>query len=482
MINRVLIRIKVVQLLYSYLLTKSDFKIEGAPEKQTRDYIYAYRTYVDILLLILKLSGQKLSPGDKALSLANEAGKNPFAKSVVAQSLAKLTDIKELGVKNAERMIRFNDTAEQIFSTLCNQSIVREFAKRRKPELSEDVKMWITLIDGILSVDETLLANMRSDEDFTIAGFQRGLTWAISTLNGYSDTQSSLIGAKRQLQISLQQAHLLYFALLQLPVEITKLQYEQLEAAKEKYLPTSADLNPNTRFVDNAYVATVRESEQMHEYFKENPFSWESDYFLLKNLLDKILESDIYKNYMAEPKTDYIKDAEFWRDIMRLIILPSDVLADALEAKSVFWNDDLYSIGTFVLKTIRRTETSESHQLEPLPEYKDEEDAAFGDQLFSDVVINFDTYSKMIESFVNESNWDPERLAFMDKVIICTALAEIMNFPKIPLVVSINEYIEIANFYSTPKSGQFVNGILYAICNHLQNEGKLHKKFENSHK
>lgn len=479
MINRVLIRIKVVQMLYSYLLTKSEFRIEGNPEKPTRDNLYAYRVYIDLLLLILKLSGQKLSPSDSSLLMSDADGKNPFAKSVTALSLAKISDIREFGVRYTERLKDFNDVTRSLFDTLMRQSIVNEYSRKRKVDIASDVTLWTTLIDSVFAKDEQLISQFRKDEDFTIAGFHKGINLVIATLNGYSDTQASLIGSKKALEASLDQAHLLYYALLWLPVEITRMRYDNLEAAKDKYLPTSEDLNPNTKFIDNAFVAAIRDSKEMEAFFKANPFSWDTDYFLIKSLLDNILSSETYKKYMAEDSSDFQSDAEFWRDIFRFVILPSDTLAEALEGKSVYWNDDVQTIGTFVLKTIRRSATNPRHELELLPEYKDEEDAKFGADLFTYTVNKFSEYKDMLDSFINSSSWDPERLAFMDTVIIATALAEILNFPKIPLVVSINEYIEIANYYSTPRSGQFVNGVLYAICNHLKDEGKLHKSFDN---
>lgn len=482
MINRVLIRIKVVQMLYAYLLTKSEFRIESAPDKQTRDNLYAYKVYVDLLLMILKLSGQRVAPGDKVLPLADESGKNPFEKSIVSQSLVKMTAVREFGVKNLERVRNFSDATRRLFDILSSQSIVKDHFKKRKPEIADEVTMWSTLLNSIIVSNAELISEFRKDDDFTNVGFQRGVAMLDSTLKGYSDTQSSLNFAKRDLQKTLQEARTLYFALLWLPVEITKMRYDAIESAKEKYLPTHEDLNPNTRFVDNAFVAAIRESKEIEQYFKENPFSWDSDYFLIKTLLDKILESDVYKAYMEAPSTDYVRDAELWRDLFRLVILPSDALSDALEGRSVYWNDDLLSIGTFILKTIRRAAAANDGTLHLLPAYKDEEDEKFGSQLFSLVIKNFNEYRALLDSFVNSTNWDPERLAFMDTIIVATALAEILNFPKIPLVVSINEYIEIANYYSTPRSGQFINGVLFAICNHLREEGILHKSFEKSDK
>ncbi|MDE7467198.1 MAG: transcription antitermination protein NusB, partial [Muribaculaceae bacterium] len=195
---------------------------------------------------------------------------------------------------------------------------------------------------------------------------------------------------------------------------------------------------------------------------------------LLKNLLDAIVQSDTYKEYMAQESTDWRTDCEFWRTVMRNIILPSDALAEAMEDKSVFWNDDLDIIGTFALKTIRKFGSENPEKCRFLPQFKDEEDEQFGDRLFAFAIENRETYRGYIDRFISR-DWDPDRLAFMDIVIMIAAIAEIVNFPGIPLPVSMNEYIEIANAYSTPRSGAFINGILFSVATMLTEEGILHK-------
>ncbi|MDE5811162.1 MAG: transcription antitermination protein NusB [Muribaculaceae bacterium] len=484
MINRVLIRIKVVQTLYSYLLTKSDFTIAGVPEKATRDNLYAYRVYIDLLLLIVKLSGRKLCPGDQALVLTTESGANPFKKSLVAEALSTISEIKEEGVKNAHRLSSMNKAVVALAETLQRQSAVTDFAKKRKIDLEIESNLWRTLLESVILKDEQLKEQFRlaADGDFTNVGFERGVNMVIDTLKSYTESRTSLINARKSLRKSLDQACLLYHALLQLPVALVKMQYDNIEAAKIKYVPTADDLNPNTRFVDNAFVAAIRESAEMESFFKEHPFSWDSEYYLLKTLLDKIMASKAYSDYMAKTETSFEEDAEFWRDLFKQVIFTSDALDEALEGISVYWNDDLSTIGTFVLKTIRRSAISPSHQLLLLPQFKDEEDEKFGEKLFTDTLNGFKEYRNLIDQCIDESNWDPERIAFMDTIIIATALAEIMNFPTIPLVVSINEYVEIANYYSSPRSGQFVNGVLYAIASRLQNEHLLHKTFDKPEK
>ena len=162
-----------------------------------------------------------------------------------------------------------------------------------------------------------------------------------------------------------------------------------------------------------------------------------------------------------------------WRNFLRYVVFPSDDLNEALEGKSVYWNDDIDTIGTFVLKTIRRFEEGENSPL--LPQFKDDEDSRFGRELFNEVLKHKDEYNAIIEEALNKDSWDTDRLAFMDTVIARTALAELLNFPKIPVSVTINEYIEIAKAYSTPKSSFFLNGLLGAAVTNLRKQGKLLK-------
>lgn len=474
MINRILIRIKVVQLLYSYMLTRSDFHILGAPEKNTRDSRFAYTFYVQTLQLIMKLSGQKSSPNDR-LNL-NMPMKNPV--ETIGKALASNNDIKEIATKRHIDISDYASIAQYLLDKIASTSIYQEYGRKRKIEIEEEVKVWCTLIESVLAKDEKFRETARSNEDFTISGFERGLQMAVETLRNFSDTRSALISARRSLQDSLDKAYQLYRGLLILPVEITRMREEQIENAKDKYLPTADDLNPNTKFIENRFVGAVSQCKELENDFKTPIISRVTDYYLVKKLLDKILESDIYKKYMESPMRSSVEDCEFWRDVMKDIILPSDELTEDLESKSIYWNDDLVIIGGFVVKTIRRAPINDiGCMLSLMPQFKDDEDARFGEQLFTYAVTNQKEYRELIDSFINPEQWDTERLALMDIVILTTALAEILHFPLIPVPVSINEYVEIANYYGNNHSGQFVNGLLFSALNRLRDEGKLLKQF-----
>lgn len=478
MINRVLIRIKVVQMLYSYLLTRSEFKIEPAPDTTSRDRKYAYAVYLDLLLLILELSGLNVKNGSEANAhpLASLGRSNPLAGSRLATSLAGDDNIREIILRGNSGIAELDAIVMRLHQTIVATSAFIDYKKIKKPELKDDVQFWSVILRTVIAKNTLLQDALRQDAAYTGAGFNRGLQMVLDTLNNYNDTRSMLAGARNSLDASLAKAYELYHAMLILPVEITREEELRQDANKNKFLPTPEDLNPDTRFVDNAFVAAIASNPDMVEFTKKTPISWEADYFLIKDLLNKILESDFYREYMEAPSTDFASDCEFWRQVMKNIILPSDALAEALESRSVYWNDDLPIMGTFVLKTTRQFANSGGKDVKLLPMYKDDEDAVFGPQLFIKAVNNRDLYRSYIDRFINREQWDSERLAFMDIVIMIAAITELLNFPSVPIPVTLNEYIEIANCYSTPKSGQFINGILFSVINYLKEKGLLNKE------
>lgn len=473
MINRVLIRIKVIQILYSYLLTQSDFHIESAPESESRDKRYAYSLYLDLLLLILRISGFRLAGSEKLVGAISDNKYLSAGKMV--RSLFSDVNVRSVIFRRAANSEAFTDAALAIYGKITQSGAYRSYIRTKDLSMKDDVAFWVVIIRTIMEKSPELTEAARKNPDYTIAGYEHAFKMLISTLEGFSDTRTMFIEARNSLERSLDKARELYFALLLLPIELTRLQARRLDNARHKYLPSPEDLNPDTRFIDNTFVANLEESPEMKEYLKSNPISWDNGSETLKLLLDKVLQSDIYADYMAAPGVSYADDCEFWRSIIKNVILPSDILAEAIESESVYWNDDLDIIGTFVIKTIKRASADPASPITLLPKFKDDEDARFGGELFVDTVENYGTYRSYIDKFINEKQWDPERLAFMDVIIMCTAISELLNFPSIPVPVTMNEYIEIANCYSTSKSGQFINGILFSVINYLKKEGKLLK-------
>lgn len=289
----------------------------------------------------------------------------------------------------------------------------------------------------------------------------------------YQNGGKNLDTAEKELFFSLSKAYDLYNYLLLLMVEVTKQANKRLNAAKNKLIPTKEELFPNTKFVENRFIAQLEVNKQLLEFSNNQKKIWENETDFVKNLCDKIFESDIYKEYMASETSSYEEDRELWRKLYKNIIFTNVELDQVLEDQSLYWNDDKEIVDTFVLKTIKRFDEKNGAKQELLPEFKDEEDQDFARRLFRRTILNADYYRHLISE--NTKNWDLDRVAFMDVIIMQIALAEILSFPNIPVSVSLNEYVEIAKLYSTPKSGGFINGTLDGIVNSLKKENKLTK-------
>lgn len=283
----------------------------------------------------------------------------------------------------------------------------------------------------------------------------------------------NLDNGEKELFFSLSKAYDLYNYLLLLMVDVTKYSRKRIEFAKTKMLSTEADKKPNTKFIDNRFIAQLEVNVMLNDFVENQKKSWANDPDFIKNMFLQIEASDTYKQYMESEESSYAADRELWRKLYKTFIQSNEVLDQLLEDQSLYWNDDKVVVDTFVIKTIKHFEEA-NKEAQPLqPEFKDEEDMEFARRLFRRTIMNEDYYRHLISE--GTRNWDLDRIALMDIIIMQVALAEILSFPNIPVNVSLNEYVEIAKYYSTPKSGGFVNGTLDGIVNHLKNEGKLTK-------
>lgn len=282
-----------------------------------------------------------------------------------------------------------------------------------------------------------------------------------------SKDSMTLAQAKKELKKSLDKSYELYNALLKLIIELTDVQDLRLDEAKHKFLPTEEDMNPNMRFVENEFVKRLREDQTLSEFVEDKKINWRDDELFVRLLLDKILRSEDYQEYMEMPKTTLVRDGEVWYQLLKKVVFTDENLLEHLQSMSVFYtDDDLNIMGQFVLKTIRRFEDGEASPI--FPQFKDDEDSKFGEQLFLKVVAEMEENNSYIDKFVKTEKWDTDRIAMMDRLVMCAALTEMRNFPSIPVNVTLNEYIELAKDYSTPRSGQFVNGILNAVVNQMR--------------
>ncbi len=289
----------------------------------------------------------------------------------------------------------------------------------------------------------------------------------------YQNGSKNLDSAEKELFFSLSKAYDLYIFLLMLVVSLTEYAQDRIDAAKSKMAPTAEELHPNMKFVKNKFVEQLVTNKQLIDFVVDQKRVRESDGEIVKDLYDKIVESDIYKEYMASADDSYEADRELWRKLYKTFISNNVALDAYLEDQSLYWNDDKEIVDSFVLKTIKRFDPKNGADQPLIPEFKDDEDKEFARRLFRRAILNCDYYRHLISE--NIRNWDLDRVAFMDVIVMQCALAEIMSFPNIPISVSLNEYVDIAKVYSTAKSGSFVNGTLDGIVNQLKKEGKLMK-------
>lgn len=289
----------------------------------------------------------------------------------------------------------------------------------------------------------------------------------------YQNGGKNLDTAEKELFFSLSKAYDLYNYLLLLMVELTRYANKRIDTAKNKLVPTKEELTPCMKFVENRFIAQLEVNKQLSEFVANQKKTWDNEPEFIKELFEKISESTIYKDYMASKESSYEEDREVWRKLYKAFIFTDESLDQVLEDQSLYWNDDKEIVDTFVLKTIKRFDEKNGANQKLLPEFKDDEDQEFARRLFRRAILNVDYYRHLISE--NTKNWDLDRVAFMDVIIMQIALAEILSFPNIPVSVSLNEYVEIAKLYSTAKSGGFINGTLDGIVNQLKKEGKLAK-------
>lgn len=280
--------------------------------------------------------------------------------------------------------------------------------------------------------------------------------------------------AEKELLLSLDKAYDLYNYMLLLLVEVNRMALRTLEMRRNRSNRTGDGRTWSQKFVDNRFIIQLESNMQLRDYCEEQALSWADEEEFVRALYNKVEESEFFQKYMETEISTYEEDRELWRLIYRHLICNNDMLSEILEEKSVYWNDDKVIVDTFVLKTINRfTEDSDGKQ-SLMPEFRDDEDREFATKLLRRSVTGQEYFYGLIGS--NTRKWDLRRIALMDRIILQVGLAEITTFPGIPLSVSINEYVNIAKMYSTPKSGKYVNATLDTISKKLIEDGTLVKE------
>lgn len=251
----------------------------------------------------------------------------------------------------------------------------------------------------------------------------------------------------------------LYLIILSALVEIRNKEIEFLNKSKKKHLATQTDLNPNLKFAENKVLQQIADSKSLEEALDKRKIrNWHLNDDLILILLNEVKASNLYKKYMGvEQESNFSEDKTFIFHLFTDVIAPNDKLYDYLEDYKLTWADDIPLINVIIQKQLKFIEEGEDFIVPAL--FKDDEDRDFAFDLFKKTVLNEDKLAK--EYIIDRTpNWDPERISEVDTIMLKMAICEFLYFPQIPIKVTINEYLEIAKEYATPKSSIFINGVL----------------------
>ncbi len=278
--------------------------------------------------------------------------------------------------------------------------------------------------------------------------------------------------SEKNLEASIDKAYDLYHLMLSLITDVARYAEERIDLNRGKKLPTFEDLHPNLRFVENEVLAQITDSTDLGDYLAKRKMSWVQFPELIKGLYKSLVESDFYKRYMERDAVSYKEDRELVSDFYMRIVANNEQVAEAIEDMSIFWADDEEFALLMLLKTLDLCKQGQA-DLPLLPKYKNEDDAKFAGELFRATLAGQKKYLRIIEQVVQ--NWDMERVVLIDNIIITAAMAELATFESIPIKVTLDEYIEISKYYSTPGSSFFVNGILDKVVEVMETEKLINK-------
>ena len=290
----------------------------------------------------------------------------------------------------------------------------------------------------------------------------------------------SLTEAQSQLELSCEATRDLYLYMLSIVSPLTNVARERIEAAQRKINKTEEELNPNMKFAENALAKLLDEDIDFKKLVAKKKLSWDQYDILLKKVMTSVASKPYYAEYMASETRSLKEDCKLFTKIFEEEFVDSEELEMILEEKSLHWNDDLAYALTWCCKTFKSLAEGESWSLLPLYQSElmkgdgVESDKYFVHKLLQHSFAGYEKYSAMIAESV--SGWEKERLFSTDVILICMGLAEAVNFPTIPVKVTMNEYVELSKFYGTPKSRSFVNGLLDRLVQNMVNEGQIVKE------
>lgn len=278
---------------------------------------------------------------------------------------------------------------------------------------------------------------------------------------------------EKALMLSIEREYELYLLYLILPIELANVAEIQMEEARNKVLPTEADKNPNRRFVESHMIGALKQNTTLQKEVEERKLSWSADYDTLKKLWKKIRQSELYLNYLEEEEGNAF-DRKFLEQMFKKFVLDNEDLYSLFQERSIYWDfDDNDFAITMAIRYFSKIKSMDKYKALPTM-YKDEEDdLSFVKNLFRRCIQNDAENSKLIDQ--KTKNWEVDRIALIDVLMMKMAITEFLHFPSIPVKVTLNEYIEMAKLFSSPKSKSFINGVLDKLLTDFRNENTLKK-------
>jgi N utilization substance protein B len=304
-------------------------------------------------------------------------------------------------------------------------------------------------------------------------------TRVIQTLFAYyKDPGKTLLTARKELRKSFADTYDLYFVLLDFVNELTAYAQQQLEENAARARATHSDWKPNRRLVENRLAQQIFENRALRAHIQEQHLAWDSGMPAVAEIYRRLTESDFYRAYMEAETCSYEDDKRIWRQIYQHLMAESEILRDALDEMEVVldksnWTTDADIVISYIIKTIKRFQPDSTSDTPLLEMFDNEEELSFAMTLLEKALEGHEQYEQLINTHLK--GWDAERIAYMDRIILEVALAEILTFEEIALTVSMNEYIELAKEYSGDKSYMFINGILTEILRDLKQSGDCFK-------
>ncbi len=287
----------------------------------------------------------------------------------------------------------------------------------------------------------------------------------------YQNNDSTIQNSEKEMFHSISKSLDLYYLYILLLLELRDYAIGRIEFAKSKKTASSAEKNPNTKFVTNKIFSRLADNSDLKKYIDQNGNNWANYPEVIKSLYNDILKSQQYEDYLAKKESSFDADKKFAIKLLEKVIAYHEPLYPTFEDQSIYWNDEIEFVLSMVVKTVKAME--EDKPVELMGEFKDEEDRDFVKDLFRKAALNKEEYRALIDKYAK--NWEIDRVAFLDVILMQIALAELTQFPNIPVKVTMNEYIEIAKHYSTEKSGVFINGVLDKAILDLTNDKKIKK-------